>query len=97
MLRIDERDVVAHLSTPVDPLHGIALWVGFDGGILAHENGLGWNLFGSFDFGQVGTEQQPPRLQFRPSWLQLTQVGVERQKRAENQRDEKKTGVYIIP
>ena len=91
MLRIDERDVVAHLPTPVDPLHGISLWVGLDGSILAHENGLGWDLFGPFDFGQIRTEQQAPRLQFRPSRLQLTQIGVERQKRAESQQAGRKS------
>ena len=84
MLRIDEVDVVPHLPTPVHPLHGVALGVGFDGGVFPHQNRLGGNLFGTLHFGQIGTEQQTPRLQLSPSRLQLAQIGIEGQQRAED-------------
>ena len=65
------------MSTPIYPLHGIALRVGLDRGVFSDKNRLGRNLLRSFDFGQVRTEQEPPRLQLIFGGFYFAQIFVE--------------------
>ena len=74
------------MSTPIYPLHGIALRVGLDRGVFSDKNRLGRNLLRSFDFGQVRTEQEPPRLQLIFGGFYFAQIFVEGEQGTESMK-----------